>query len=174
MPEATSIREGQLIFQFPDNWTVTKFDEWSFYRNQFQRVCNGTKAVDLIAVSPDRWVWLIEVKDYRQKRRAKDIPLKDEIAYKVRDTLAALLPAYVNANEESEKQIAGEVLAATRIRVVLHLEQPEQQSKLFPRAIDPAKLKQQLKQLLKAIDPHPQILTMSDLHKVTWKVTNAP
>ncbi len=63
MPE---IIEGQLTFSFPSDWQASKFDEWSFYRNQFQQVCDGAKAVDILAVEPRVCLWTIEVKDYHQ------------------------------------------------------------------------------------------------------------
>jgi hypothetical protein len=62
-------------------------------------------------------------------------------------------------------------LACNQIRVVLHLEQPAKRSKLFPRAIDPAQVKQKLRQLLKAIDPHPQVVAIGRLGDVGWLVT---
>jgi hypothetical protein len=32
----TELEEGNLVFNFPSNIDeVTKYDEWSFYRNQF-------------------------------------------------------------------------------------------------------------------------------------------
>ena len=88
-----TIAEGQLTFDFPDSWRASKFDEWSFYRNQFQQVCNGTKAVDILAVEPRACFWAIEAKDYRRHQRTKAINLADEIAEKVRDSVAALVTA---------------------------------------------------------------------------------
>jgi hypothetical protein len=166
----TCVTEGKLAFQFPASWKATRFDTWSFQRNQFQNVCNGAKAVDIIAISPDLCVWFIEIKDYREHPREKERSLEDETACKVRDTLAALLPACVNANESCEQQMAREALTANRLRVVLHLEQPVRHSKLFPRAINPANIKQQLKRLLKAIDPHPQVVEISYMRQCPWTV----
>jgi len=166
-----SITEGALTFQFPDGWQITKFDAWSFYRNQFQQVCGGAKAIDMFAIASNHCVWAIEIKDYRGHRRAKTIELTDEVACKVRDSLAALVAARINANDEGEKQMSSAALACNRIRVVLHLEQPAKHSKLFPRAIDPAQVTQKLKQLLKAIDPHPQVVAIGRLGDVGWSVT---
>ena len=166
-----SITEGALTFQFPDGWRIAKFDAWSFYRNQFQQVCGGAKAIDMFAIASNHCVWAIEVKDYRGHRRAKTIELTDEVACKVRDSLAALVAARVNANDEGEKQMSSAALACNRIRVVLHLEQPAKHSKLFPRAIDPAQVAQKLKQLLKAIDPHPKVVAIGRLGDVGWSVT---
>jgi energy-coupling factor transporter ATP-binding protein EcfA2 len=80
-----AITEGQLTLQFPDDWKATKFDDWSFYRNQFQNVCGGAKAVDVLAVEARICFWKIEVKAYRQHRRTKTIELADEVAFKVRE-----------------------------------------------------------------------------------------
>ena len=166
-----SITEGALTFQFPDDWLIAKFDAWSFYRNQFQQVCGGAKAIDMFAIASNHCVWAIEIKDYRGHRRAKTIELTDEVACKVRDSLAALVAARVNANDEGEKQMSSAALACNRIRVVLHLEQPTKRSKLFPRAIDPAQVTQKLKQLLKAIDPNPKVVEIGRLGGVSWSVT---
>lgn len=167
MPDIT---EGKLTFKFPSTWQAKKYDDWSFYRNQFQKVCGGAKAVDILAVAPDKCVWVIEVKDQRRHPRSKAIDLPDEVACKVRDTLAGLFAAHVNASDANEKRFAGEALASNQIKVVLHLEQPSKHSKLFPRAIDPANVKQKLKELLKAIDPHPAVLEIGRTGTVAWTV----
>jgi hypothetical protein len=165
----TTITEGQLQFDFPKNWKARKFDKWKFYINQFQAVC-GAKAVDMIAVDPNVCLWKIEVKDYRKNRRTKTTDLAEEIAVKARDSLAAIVAAQANANDADEKQIAYLALRCRRIRIVLHLEQPLKHSKLFPRAIEPANVKQRLKQLIKAIDPHPLVLEIGRMKGVAWSV----
>ncbi|MCP4696097.1 MAG: hypothetical protein GY862_04510 [Gammaproteobacteria bacterium] len=165
-----SLAEGKLRFEFPNDWRAEKFDEWSFYRNQFQNVCGGAKAVDVLALDPEQCVWMIEIKDYRRHRREKMMDLAMDAACKVRDSLAAIIAADKNANDRDEKRMAGRVLASRKLRVILHLEQPVKPSKLFPRAIDPANIEQKLKQLLKAIDAHPQVLDMARMHNVAWVV----
>ncbi len=167
-----SLQEGELTFDFPDEGSdVAKYDEWSFYRNQFQPVCGGTKAIDFIFVEPQR-TWLIEVKDYRHHRRTKIADLADEVAAKVRDTLAGLAACRCNANDETEQRIAHRALSTTSLGVVLHLEQPASPSRLFPRVADPASLTQKLKQLLKPVDPHARVVDRESLHALmTWTVT---
>jgi len=32
------IQVDSLTFSFPDSWEVSKYDEWTFYRNQFSRM----------------------------------------------------------------------------------------------------------------------------------------
>jgi|GEM_PF-5636384 len=55
-----TITEGGLDFIFPNAWLISKFDDWSFYRNQFQSVCGGVKAVDVVAVEPRVCFWNID------------------------------------------------------------------------------------------------------------------
>ena len=109
----TIIAEGMLEFEFPNGCQASKYDDWSFYRNQFQGVANGCKAVDIVCV--ERNVsWLIEIKDYRQFPRTKAIDIVDEIAVKVRDTLAGLAAASRNANDDEEREHAQRALASRK------------------------------------------------------------
>lgn len=98
------IVDDTLVFIFPDDWKIAKCDGWVFYRKQFCRVRNdpkyGMTCVDLLALDSKKILYLIEVKDYRQHRRTKEIPLWNEIRNKVVDTLSMLLPAACNALDE--------------------------------------------------------------------------
>ncbi len=166
-----SLNEGRLIFQFPDDAIVSQYDDWAFYRNQFNSCFGGTKAIDLLYVDAEA-TWFIEVKDYRTNRRTKAIDLGSEVATKVRDTLAGLVAAKSNANEHQERRWARQALAKRRINVVLHLEQPIKHSKLFPRVVDPANLKIKLGQTLSAVDAHPKIVDQHNLSaNMSWTVT---
>ncbi len=168
MPE---IKEGNLTFNFPDEWKASKYDDWTFYRNHFLKLADP-KAIDIFAIEPhNQKTWLIEVKDYRKYPRTKLIELPLEIALKMRDSLAGLASARVNANDPNEKELANYAVKTGRLRVVLHLEQPVKHSKLFPRAINPADIKQKLKKLVKAIDPHPLVLEKATCpERVKWSV----
>ncbi|WP_437949442.1 hypothetical protein WME98_00720 [Sorangium sp. So ce296] len=160
-----------LNFEFPSTWGTTKYDEWTFYRKQFSVVRDGLKALDLLAVDPEGTAWLIEVKDYRVHARTKPSALDDEVAGKVLDTLAAMLPAKVNANDAEEAEMATAVLGAKKLRVVLHLEQPKKHSTLRPRAINPADVQQALRRRLKPIDAHPFVAETSRMGSLAWRVT---
>jgi hypothetical protein len=168
-----SLTEGKLKFVFPDRWLTLKLDQSSFYRNQFQQVCGGSKAVEILAVQPNVCVWLIEVKDYRLSRRSKAVDLADEIAAKVRDSVAMLVAANLNANDTEERAAASAALKCRRLKVVLHLEQPEKHSAAFPRVINPANVRQQLRQLIKAIDAHPLVTESSRMSALLWSVQHA-
>jgi hypothetical protein len=166
----TVLSEGSLQFTFGASCHAEKYDDWSFFRNQFQNTCGGAKAVDIACISADT-LWLIEIKDYRQHKRTKPQDIGDEIAIKVRDTLAGLVAAKMNANDVNEKRFAKNALQSKMIKVVLHLEQPEKQSRLFPQAIDPAAALQSLKRQLKAIDAHPRVVDKNSLPNcMDWTV----
>lgn len=167
--------EGNIESSFPNTWMVTKYDDWMFYRNHFVNSCCGNKAVDFLAHNPaDRTLWLIELKDYRQFRRIKsNISLWDEVAIKARDTLAGLVAAKVDGTHPNQAY-ASQALGASRLRVVLHLEQPRTNSKLFPRAFDPADVQQKLKQILKPIDAHPKVVEIDNMQRVPWTAISIP
>jgi hypothetical protein len=171
----TDRREGNVVWTFDDDWSAIKYDDWAFYRNQFNSCADGNKAMDILALSPQSNVlWMIEAKDYRINQRNPDKePLPMEVAKKARDTLAGLMAAAANAVDD-EKAFARSALAAERLRVVLHLEQPTSPSRLFPRAFDPSDVQQKMRQLLKAIDPHPQVMATTTTNWTHWATTWAP
>ena len=160
-----------LQFVFPANWQATKYDEWAFYRKRFSRMWDHIKALDVLAVDPDKTVWLIEVKDYTRQQRTKPSLIADEVAHKVFDTLAAILPAKSNASDQLEQEFAEAISKAKKMRVILHLEQPAKTSRLRPRAIDPAAVQQQLRKLLKPIDAHARVIEKRVMDDVAWTVT---
>lgn len=164
------IIEGQLTFTFPEGAMSTKYDDWSFYRNQFNSAFGGTKAVDIIYLENDI-CWFIEIKDYRFSPRTKSMDLGEEVAIKVRDAIAGIYAAGCNANEQTEKLFACDTRRKNRIRVVLHLEQPLKHSKLFPKVINPVNVTMKLKQLLKGIDAHPVVVDRVTLRRdMNWRV----
>ena len=166
----TEIREGALTFSFPDQCEAGKYDDWSFYRNQFRSVAGGSKAVDVLCLAHDV-AWLVEIKDYRQHPRTKPSDLCDEVAQKVRDTLSGLAAASANANDADEQAFARRALAKRRWRVALHLEQPNVASRLRPIPVDPTSMEKKLFQVLKAIDAHPAIVDRQRLHPdMPWTV----
>lgn len=162
--------EGELTFSFPEPLKAQQYDGWSFYRNQFNSAFGGTKAVDFVCLD-QQCTWLIEVKDYRANRRSKPSELGDEVAIKVRDTLAGLVAASCNANDQNERRFAEKAVKSKRLRVVLHLEQPQKPSKLRPLVVNPADLVMKMKQLLKAVDAHPLVVDKQKMAlDIPWTV----
>ncbi len=145
-----TVVEGSLAFRFSDGWHAAKYDELSFYVRHFQIICPDTKAVDIVAIRR-KTLWLIEVKDYRHHRREKAISVDEEMARKVRDTLAGLWAAACNANDADERTFCASAVSCRTLRVVLHLEQPLKHSKLFPRLADPSLIQQRIRQRLRAV-----------------------
>ena len=144
--------DGKL-FTFPAGWQVLKYGDSAFHRNQFQTFAGGSKAMDAVALAADRTSWLIEVKDYTKSQRSKASTVFSEVATKLRATLAGLAAAQVRANDNGERQFAHESMRASSLRVVLHLDQPERSSRLFPHVIDPKTARQQLRREVRAVDP---------------------
>jgi hypothetical protein len=154
-------------FKFPEGWQCDKYDEWSFYRNQFIKQFNGIKAVDVLAVSLDKTAYLIEVKDYSHPDTEKPSELPKAVAEKVIHTLAALLPAKINATEDKERNLATAILECKSVKVVLHIEQPRKHRAI----VDLADIKQKLKQLLRAVDAHPKITSIENMQSLNWSVS---
>jgi hypothetical protein len=165
-----NVQVDSLTFTFSPSWRVCKYDEWTFHQKQFSKMWPGVKAVDLIAIE-SQVVWFIEAKDYRQQPRTKTIDLADEVAKKVFCTLAAMLPAKVNASDAFESHFAKGVAGSQKLCVVLHLEQPMKTSKLFPRAIDPSKVQLKLRGIIKPIDPHSKVVESAQMQGLAWTVT---
>ncbi|HBI42789.1 MAG TPA: hypothetical protein DDY78_08015 [Planctomycetales bacterium] len=165
----TTITEGALAFDFPEGWHAAKYDKWIFYLNHFQNVFGGAKGVDILAINPNRHLWLIEVKDYRARPRQKARQLVEEVAIKVRDSLAGLAAARLRATDSDEVKMANRALSCRDMKVVLHLEQPIKPTRLHPIE-DVSKLIQKLKQLLRAIDFHPRVTNRSEGNQFGWEV----
>ncbi len=171
-----TLTELHLSCTFPDGWQATKFDDWHFYQRRFKDCCGGNKAVDFLAHDTGNMtLWLVELKDYRQHRRTKDdkISLWEEVAVKVRHTLAGVFAAAVDENHP-DHTYAVAALKAKKLRVVLHLEQPRTHTKLFPRSYNPANVQQKLKQLLKPIDAHPRVTDLDRMAGVPWTAASLP
>lgn len=185
--------EGVQKFSFPDEWNVTKFDEWSFYRKQFALLadaslscsaceaevrcakCNsrrvaGTKGVDFLAVESKSVCWHIEVKDYRQTLESSFLFLADEVAMKVRDTLACIVVARVNSNDTNERDLANKAVECTNHKIVLHLEQPTTNSTMNSRRSRLADVQQRLRQFVKPIDRRARVVDQSTTNCVAWSV----
>lgn len=169
-----SLTEGHLAFHFDANWRAARYDAWKFYQDHWKDSCGGNRGVDILALDPVRCLWLVEVKDYRQHFRTKTEDLASEMARKARDTLAGLIIARHRAAEPEERELAAAALGFKTLRIVLHLEQPATHSRLFPRAIDPAKIEQKLKSLVKLIDPHPRVVELNRLERCSWQVQSLP
>ena len=149
--------EGRLRFELAAVEFAEKYDDWRHYRNVFNSACGSSKAVDFV-ISKNNTLWLIEVKDYRCHPRTKPSDLADEVALKVRDTMAGLVSTsfvVVDANENSRSRSA---LSLRNLRVILLLEQRAGSSKMFQDPIKPADVLMKLKQKIRFADFHPAVV----------------
>jgi hypothetical protein len=162
--------EGSITFDFPSGFMVQKLDDTTFYKKHFQSFVNGSKAVDFLLFDPQTsGLWLLEVKDYRAHGRTKIINLFDEIAQKVLSSLACLLAMRANANVSDEQVFATHAVKQTRLKVVLHLEQPVKPSKLFPQVVDPSNIRIKLRQKVRSIDSKAECSSIAFCRNVPWE-----
>ena len=165
----TTITEKRLTFAFPEDYHVTKYDEWEHYKI-FQNSCNlrnkidtnekgknginqsvdddnGSSGVDIIALH-ESTLWLIEIKDYYRLGLEPNAQSIDEklsdlpylIARKIRDSLAGLVSAKFKAEKQEQKDFSRLALNCNEIKIVLHIEMPSIRSKLYPSSSDLANL----------------------------------
>ena len=76
----------------------------------------------------------------------------------------------VQFHSTREKADASAVGRSSVIRVALHVEQVKKPSKLFPRAINLANVKQRLRRLIRFVDPHPLVVETGAMSNVDWSV----
>ena len=155
------LREGSIEYVFDDSWTVSKYDEWPFYRNHFVNAFGGTRAIDVVAQDPTDTLWLVEIKDYSSHPRTKPFDLCHEISMKVRDSLAGFVAAAKWHSHHPHLVDAQKHLSAKKLRVVLHLEMPSHPSRLFACGIDSHDLWHRIHQSVKSVDPHPIIVDLA-------------
>lgn len=157
-----------LHFHFPQTWQATKYDDWVYYRQHFVRQMEGIKGVDILAINSNKEAFLVEVKDYRHPDTVKPSDLPYKVCNKVLYTLAALLPTRLHANDPAEQQFAAVLLQCQSLRVVLHVELPPRHRPV----VDLADLRQKLKQLLRAVDPHVKVVSKGKMHDLglVWTV----
>ncbi len=175
-----TVQENKLCFEFPEDWKVTKYDNWDFYRKQFNdKLCKRLKATDILAIDPQNTVWFIEIKDLRREKdkaeheRTNPETLPDTIVLKVLHTLAALLPARLGSSKDIERNFAENVLQAKQLRVVLHLEYPKDIDESLAISVL-ANIQQELRRKFKrAIDPHPLVVEMTNMQDLPWTVSSS-
>jgi hypothetical protein len=125
--------ESNLLFDFSDaHWSyLMQYDVETDFK-KIRDGITGTKAVDFIGVFNQNILTLIEVKNFRGHRIANktriengDDPIEQEVALKVRDTIAGIVGAARNATHKKEyweNYLAFLQNKNKRVEVVLWLE----------------------------------------------------
>ncbi len=102
--------ESNLFFDFSDEkWSyLMQYDVETDFK-KIKDAIQGTKAVDFIGICNQNILTLIEVKNFRGHRIENkpriengDDPIEQEVALKVRDTLAGIVGANRNATHKKE------------------------------------------------------------------------
>lgn len=124
-----TITEGNLVFTFPDDWKVIKYDDSDFYRNNIPTDI-GMSAVDFILSRHPGFsdLILIEVKDFRgytviNRKRQTSGELVNEVITKCLDSIAALYLASYNENIELRHFYQAELLMPSKVEIVLFMEE---------------------------------------------------
>jgi len=175
----SSLQVDSLLFDFEPTVAAQKYDGWHHYHAVWNRE-GGQKAMDVVAVDSGKETpvtWLIEAKDFRivtNPPKPSNIGgLAQQVAAKANDTLAGLADAARIGAVDGEREHAALALASPTRRIVLHLEpHVGPRSALFPAGFSAIVL-QQLRQLVKAIDPHPLVLNIARTPTagVPWRVS---
>jgi hypothetical protein len=163
-------QEGRLRFEFPADWSVLRPGEASFYKKHFQGFCGGSKETDFVLKSGDGDWYLLEVTDYTTDRRTKPLDLVEELSIKVRDTLSLLLAGAANdvTGHEGVGAFARGGGMPSKIRVVLHLEQPNKLSRMFAGVTLEANFQDKLRKSLRCVDSHPRVVSTTSPN-LPWK-----
>lgn len=171
---ATRIEEAGLVFEFDDDWeVVVKWDDRPAYRDGLQKL-EGSRAVDIIALSPAReMLLLIEIKDFRGHRirnrdRIKSGSLFLEVGHKVRDSVAGVRGAARTKNDQDVADLARQIAANASLTVVLWLEE-DRHATSQPTSTRRAKsrlstLTQELKRRVRWLTPKAVVQSLATNH----------
>jgi len=140
------IREGDIEFEFRDDWRVCKLDDHEVYRGGLEKL-KGSSAVDFVCCRPKRKLSLVEIKDYRgygiESKKKFKLSLWEKMAQKVRDSVAVITGAH-RRELKGPWDVFAETLADKeyRLNAILWVEtDPEYQMKKRQRSQGMSKLK---------------------------------
>ncbi len=102
----------------------------------------------------------------------------DEYIHKVIDTLTGILPTalcgkrnrYGKHIDAGEDTLHRQLHLVNQLRMVLHFEQPQKSSKLFPHAYDLSDIQSKIRCELGMIDKHALVVDANTQHKVPWTI----
>ena len=148
----TTLAEGAVTFSFHDSWIVLHYDQLRYVK-KLTNLGGSNKAVDIAAFDPATGtLWLIEVKDYRTHPREKPQDIVNELAVKVRDSLAGLVILRVRAGGGYQDRIHTILSGVSLVRIVLHVEQRALPSRLHPYVLNPKTINDLMRRALKRVD----------------------
>jgi hypothetical protein len=126
---STTLNEGFQRFDYGDDWRVFRYDCAESGYLDISNSIPHTKSVDFLGVFAGSQYYFIEVKDFRgyripNKKRLKSGELAEEVARKVKDTLAGIVAGCRSGNTLGPFSDLGKSLVAAEsdVRIVLWLE----------------------------------------------------
>jgi len=164
------IKEDKLEFDF--TFDAIKLDDTQYYIKKFQKVQNNLKVIDILAID-NRKNYFIEIKDYTypDTKSIKQIELIEAIVKKVICSLSILYPMSYKASNIEEKNIAKLFLEKEQLTVVLHIEKPQNITRIEQSKWDLSQLQMKLKQRLKNISDTVKVVSMAKMQNLPWSVT---
>ncbi len=163
------IKEGNINFDFNFD-TVIKLDDTTYYREDFIKLQNGIKAVDILCCNNNS-NYFIEIKDYTYPN-TKSLKLLDFISAiisKIIGSLAILYPMSLNATEQ-EKKILEKFLLNKSLKLILHLKLPPPRNTLDQSNWNLLNLKLELKRKLKNVVNNVITTSETDMRNLPWRV----
>ncbi len=64
LAHVNTFQESDLQIRFPEDWIVRQFDRTAAYQSLSG---HGLKGVDFLCLTPEQELWMVEVKNYRQR-----------------------------------------------------------------------------------------------------------
>ncbi|APQ14335.1 hypothetical protein NS2R_05225 [Pseudomonas oryzihabitans] len=166
----TVMRESALTFIFPEQWEVSKLDDWQTYRQRFITLDEGIRCVDFLAFDGrGEELWMIEVKNYSLGRKDSLSELIDAIVNKVRNSHGVISAACWQSDYPEERRLARLAMRKASLKIALHIEQPRHRSRLHPKPLVLVTLKQSLRKRLSKIAATPQVVDRQRNH-LPWQV----
>ena len=167
------IEEGDLKFNFSELFDVIKFDDSHYYRNHFEKIQQGIKAIDILALKENE-NYMIEVKDYRHPDTAplNQIQLVEDIIKKFIFSISAMYPMSYIVTQNQEQQIAKKFLENRILYLILHIEIPPQRRNLRQSNYNISNLQLELRRKLHAITNKTNIKVVSkdNLKNLPWSL----
>lgn len=126
---STILDEQYQRFEFGDDWEVFRYDSEESGYYAIAKSVQNTRSVDFLGIYLGRECYVIEVKDFRgyrirNKKRLTTGELAEEVAQKVRDTLAGVISGCRTGNSAGcWSDISGCLTTPdSDVRIVLWLE----------------------------------------------------
>jgi len=168
------MKEGNLKFDFPTFFNVIKFDDSIYYRNHFEKIQQGIKAIDILAIN-NHENYMIEVKDYTHPdtKPLNQTQLIESIIKKFIFSLSAIYPMSYISTVDEEQKIAKNFLENKILFLIFHIEIPPPRRNLRQSNYNLSNLQLTLRRKLFSIThkTNIKVVSKSNLNNLPWNVS---